>query len=92
MSYRCLRTDYDIKSVYSFEENLDHPFITTLDNLDLVKLLHIRNFWQRHLTNPDEATFYSSFAKLPERQRPKMRKNSLAGSSELGAFWLGYYC
>lgn len=44
MPYRCLRSDYDIEKVYSFGDNLDSPFIVTLQNVPLEKLLHIRNF------------------------------------------------
>ena len=95
MPYRCLRTDYDIKRVYSFGENLDHPLMQTVDDLPMGLILQIRNFWQRHLTNPDECSFYDSFSRLLSHRRPKLRKNVLSlGETDaaFGSHWLGYYC
>lgn len=67
MSYRCLRTDYDIGSVYSYGSTSNEPLVS-ITKLDLEKILHIRNFWQRHLTNPDEATF-SAHLRTSQRAR-----------------------
>ncbi|GAE00271.1 hypothetical protein ACLA_045390, partial [Paecilomyces variotii No. 5] len=90
LSYRCLRTDYDIASVYSYGRAPENPFVS-IENLDLRKLLHIRNFWQRHLVNPDEGSFYKSFASLREEQRPHPWKQPIERGNRHGSSWLGYY-
>ncbi|KAE8349028.1 hypothetical protein BDV28DRAFT_152269 [Aspergillus coremiiformis] len=89
MSVRCLRTDYDIAAVYSYQTEITRPLID-LNSLDLPKILHIRNFWLRHLLNADEATFYTSYAKLPASQRPQLRA-SINENVELNTSWLGYW-
>ncbi|PKX93200.1 uncharacterized protein P174DRAFT_391941 [Aspergillus novofumigatus IBT 16806] len=68
MAFYCLRNDYDIGTVYSFQVDVGEPLVN-IEKLDLEKILHIRNFWLRHLLNPNEATFYSSYTSLG--QRPK---------------------
>jgi hypothetical protein len=91
LSNCCLRTDYDIATAYSYDGPPETPFIST-EKLNLRKLLHIRNFWQRHLTNPDEGTFYTSFPSLCKERRPKPWEECICDDIKLGNFWLGYYC
>ncbi|KAJ6107956.1 hypothetical protein N7523_009279 [Penicillium sp. IBT 18751x] len=55
----CGRSGYDIGTVYSFQEDIDGPFIGH-KTVDLNKLLHIRSFWQNHLLNSHESTAFRS--------------------------------
>ncbi|CAP85341.1 Pc20g00120 [Penicillium rubens Wisconsin 54-1255] len=87
----CRRTDYDIKQVYSYADEVGKAFIDH-DNLDLAKLLDLRNFWQRHLLNASELTFQESFSELPADMTPKARKDIPTEASRLSPSWLGYYC
>ncbi|CAG8193587.1 unnamed protein product [Penicillium nalgiovense] len=87
----CRRTDYDIKRVYSYADEVGKAFIDH-DNLDLAKLLNLRNFWQRHLLNASELTFQESFSGLPADMKPKARKDIPTEASRLSPSWLGYYC
>ncbi|KAH2854177.1 hypothetical protein KXW36_002995 [Aspergillus fumigatus] len=66
MAVYCLRNDYDIGAVYSFQVDISEPLVN-VEKLDLGKILHIRNFWLRHLLNPNEATFCSSYTLLHQR-------------------------
>ncbi|KAJ5665628.1 uncharacterized protein N7477_008076 [Penicillium maclennaniae] len=69
----CGRSGYDIGTVYSFQEDIDAPFIRH-ETLDLNKLLHIRSFWQNHLLNSHESTTFSeAYSSLPEQHKPKAR-------------------
>ncbi|KAJ5810931.1 hypothetical protein N7447_010447 [Penicillium robsamsonii] len=86
----CRRTDYDIRQVYSYEERVGGAFIDH-DELDLAKLLNLRNFWQRHFLNASELTYQESFSGMPEELKPKTRKDNLAEISKLSPSWLGYY-
>ncbi|KAJ5502042.1 hypothetical protein N7463_004916 [Penicillium fimorum] len=86
----CRRTDYDIRQVYSYEERVGGAFIDH-DDLDLPKLLNLRNFWQRHFLNASELTYQESFSGLPEELKPKTRKDNPAEVSKLSPSWLGYY-
>ena len=90
MSVRCRRADYDIGTVYSY--GIEFGKLIDLAGLDLKKILHIRNFWLRHMMEPDEGSFYDSFAKLPEPHKPKGFEDILEKGSELRPTWLGYYC
>lgn len=92
MRVRCRRADYDVGAVYSYEADVVPEQLVSLVKLDLEKILHIRNFWLRHLMDSDEGTFYESFSSLPEWHRPKGRKRSPDQVSELSMYWLGYYC
>ncbi|CAL5874174.1 uncharacterized protein PFLUO_LOCUS8462 [Penicillium psychrofluorescens] len=89
MNFCCLRTDYDIGTVYACGDELKIPLIQP-DAPNLPNLLHIRNFWLRHLRNHCEGTFFESFAKLPDHLRPSARVFS-DGEFNLGTSWLGYY-
>lgn len=92
MSIRCRRGDYDVGKVYSYQTDISEPLVD-IKKPNLEAILHIRNFWLRHLMNPDEATFHSSFTKLPEGHRPKGRREvSLEEDSNIRAHWLGYNC
>ncbi|KAI3081450.1 hypothetical protein CBS147339_2768 [Penicillium roqueforti] len=86
----CRRTDYDIKQVYAYGEKLGKAYIDH-KKLDLVKLLNLRNFWQRHLLNTSEFTFQESFSALPAEMKPKTRKELPIEESKLSSSWLGYY-
>jgi hypothetical protein len=89
MAFYCLRNDYDIGAVYSFQVDIGEPLVN-IEKLDLEKILHIRNFWLRHLLNPNEATFYSSYTSLC--QRPKATRPRGDSKSSVSTHWLGYYC
>ncbi|KAL5000608.1 hypothetical protein BDV10DRAFT_192662 [Aspergillus recurvatus] len=55
--------------------------------------LCIRNFWVRHLLNPDEDTFYTSYMNLPNCQRPAVPEPLGSIYVEKRKFhlsWLGY--
>ncbi|KAI9924026.1 hypothetical protein ASPWEDRAFT_23360 [Aspergillus wentii DTO 134E9] len=82
MVFRCLRTDYDIRIVYSYHADIIESLVS-IEKLNMANILHIRNFWLRHFLNPDEATFCDSFTKLPECHRPKTRKNLAEKSTKL---------
>lgn len=95
LSFRSLRTDYDLRIVYACDSSITAPPITASDDgesIDLYQVLHIRNFWKRHLTNPDEDTFYRTYHNLPEILRPKTWEEGLGNRESLGICWLGYYC
>lgn len=89
MAFYCLRNDYDIGAVYSFQVDISESLVN-IEKLDLEKILHIRNFWLRHLLNPIEATFYSSYTSLC--QRPKATRCLADSKSCVSTYWLGYYC
>ncbi|PYI10375.1 MFS myo-inositol transporter [Aspergillus sclerotiicarbonarius CBS 121057] len=88
MSVRCLRTDYDIGAVYTYGVEIGRSVVHS-NKLDLEKILHIRNFWLRHLLNPAEATFCASYSILPSYHRP--RPWGEAAPLEANSPWLGYY-
>ncbi|KAL2830654.1 hypothetical protein BJY01DRAFT_254591 [Aspergillus pseudoustus] len=90
ISVRCLRADYDIGIVYPYFKSDPQPF-THGYAVSPVDALHIRNFWVRHLVNPDEATFYTSYMSLPEHHRPSAPKHLICCCKpELPTTWLGY--
>ncbi|OAX77430.1 hypothetical protein ACJ72_08271, partial [Emergomyces africanus] len=94
LSFRSLRTDYDLKVVYICDSTRPFRRITASDDeeeIDLYQLLHIRNFWKRHLTNPDEDTFYRSYRNMPEILRPKGWEEGFGNKTSFGNRWLGYY-
>jgi hypothetical protein len=91
MCVRCCRKDYDAGAVYSFESDIKKQLVDS-GKLDLEKMLHIRNFWLRHLLDPNEATYYASFHKLGENLRPTGQKPLLEESSKPSSYWLGYDC
>lgn len=91
MSVRCLRRDYNIGKVYSYQTDIKTPLVD-ITKLDLEHILHIRNFWLRHLMNPDEATFYDSFTSLPECHRPKGWRGFPGKGQAISEHWLGYSC
>lgn len=90
MPVRCLRTDYGIADVYSYQIEFTRPLIH-LKKLELPTILHIRNFWVRHLLSPNVATYCTSYAKLTVDQRPKVW-STIKENVELGANWVGYWC
>ncbi|KAL3456806.1 hypothetical protein BJX64DRAFT_31760 [Aspergillus heterothallicus] len=90
ISVRCLRADYDIGMVYPYFKLESQLFAFDYAVLP-VGALHIRNFWVRHLVNPDEATFYTSYMSLPEHHRPSAPKRlTCCCKPELPTTWLGY--
>ncbi|RMJ28318.1 hypothetical protein PHISP_00795 [Aspergillus sp. HF37] len=89
MCVRCCRKDYDAGAVYSFESDIKKQLVNS-GNLDLERMLHIRNFWLRHLLNPDEASYHDSFHKLGENLRPTGQKPLHEESSKPSSYWLGY--
>lgn len=90
MGYGALRTDYDMAIVYKY--GLPRSQIFAPGKVHLESLLHIRNFWKRHITNPDEATFYHTFKDLSPLRRPQAWSPNLSKNPDLGTQWLGYYC
>ncbi|EQL31904.1 hypothetical protein BDFG_05804 [Blastomyces dermatitidis ATCC 26199] len=94
-SFRSLRTDYDLNIVYRCDSSTpDIPIINASndeENIDLYQLLHIRNFWKRHLRNRDENTFHKSYHNMPKIMRPKAWEEGLGNKGSLGTCWLGYY-
>ncbi|KAJ5610033.1 hypothetical protein N7510_006752 [Penicillium lagena] len=76
--------------MYACGDEVKIPLIQP-DAPNLTNLLHMRNFWQRHLRNHCECTFFETFAKLPDHLRPSARVFSDEEFS-LGTSWLGYYC
>ncbi|KAK2802951.1 hypothetical protein FQN50_007196 [Emmonsiellopsis sp. PD_5] len=88
LEFRSLRTDYDLSVVYGFAA--PPPLISDGD-IDLFQLLHIRNFWKRHLTSPGEDTFYAVYSNILERQRPKACWGGNCDNGHIEPFWLGFY-
>ena len=87
----CLRTDYNIGAVYAYGSELNGPFVEH-EELDLEPFLHMRNFWQRHLLNMHEETFFESFSQLPMDLKPKLLRRHDVNSTGLSDSWIGYYC
>lgn len=77
--------------MYSYTKDPNGPLIEG-NKLDLRMLLDIRGFWQRHLLNSTEATFYDTFLRLAESLRPQFRKTDNSNHMSLSSSWLGYYC
>ncbi|KAJ5304661.1 uncharacterized protein N7443_004321 [Penicillium atrosanguineum] len=87
----CGRPGYDIGTVYSFQEDIDGPFIKH-ETLDLNKLLHIRSFWQNHLLNSQESTNFSEiYSNLPRNHKPKARNIDVANTSMICTSWFGLW-
>ncbi|EPS34098.1 hypothetical protein PDE_09060 [Penicillium oxalicum 114-2] len=86
----CTRSEYDPAVVYSLGDDLSTPFVEH-EKLDLARLLHIRGFWQRHMLNRAEQTFYETFIRLPETVRPQARKTFNDLEANIAICWLGYY-
>ncbi|KAJ5281381.1 hypothetical protein N7478_006753 [Penicillium angulare] len=87
----CYRDDYNIQIVYSVPEPISgKPFIDH-DIPYLAILLDFRNFWQRHLLNSTEGTFYESFSRLSKDLKPKARKTDGSHPMDLSKSWIGYY-
>lgn len=89
MSVQCLRTDYDVGVVYGYRAENSRPIVHE-NKIDLEKLLHIRNFWLRHLLCPTEATFHASYINLAPRYKPRSW-GELAPSDDESP-WMGYAC
>ncbi|GKZ24563.1 hypothetical protein AbraCBS73388_011390 [Aspergillus brasiliensis] len=87
MSVQCLRTDYDVGVVYGYKVETSRPIVHD-NKLDLEKLLHIRNFWLRHLLCPAEATFHASYTNLPPCYRLKSWSELAPLDDELP--WMGF--
>ncbi|KAJ5757879.1 uncharacterized protein N7511_006573 [Penicillium nucicola] len=86
----CHRDHYNLATIYSFDEQLNMPYIDKTQ-LNLDKLLQIRSFWQRHLLTESEFTYYETFAALPSHLKPGVRKADPKDGSNLSASWLGLY-
>ncbi|KAL4899158.1 hypothetical protein BDW74DRAFT_171722 [Aspergillus multicolor] len=56
MSVKCLRTDYDARIVYACPDT-ESGLVSKEFDLSTETALHIRNFWVRHLLNPEETCF-----------------------------------
>ncbi|RDW59377.1 uncharacterized protein DSM5745_11072 [Aspergillus mulundensis] len=69
MSVKCLRTDYDARIVYACPDT-ESGLVSDKFHLSTETALHIRNFWVRHLLNPEESIFYNSYLSLPDCHRP----------------------
>ncbi|KAJ6024440.1 hypothetical protein N7540_005237 [Penicillium herquei] len=86
----CEREDYDIDKVYSYTKEPNGPLIEG-NSLDLCMLLDMRSFWQRHMFNSTEKSFYGSFSRLAESLKPQFRKTDGSNPMSLSTSWLGYY-
>lgn len=95
MYVRCLRTDYDIGAVYALPDT-EKELIDVDFELSMDVALDIRNFWLRHLLNPDEGTFHISYMSLPKYHRPARPSpmGLILGEEKrkLPLSWLGYGC
>ncbi|KAF9891285.1 hypothetical protein FE257_004849 [Aspergillus nanangensis] len=94
MSVSCLRTGYDIGTVYSYQPGDNQtPNLSPPLSIDpgVRKITQIRNFWLRHLLNPNEASFYTSYMKLLPHLRPKPSTNLTRHYTAPAENWLGYY-
>lgn len=78
--------DYCLGDIYDWRQ------IVTRDAIDLRRALHIRNFWTRHLTVPQEYTYHQSYTELGVGKRPTAWTRRLGNLQPLGSLWLGYYC
>lgn len=86
-----LRIDYEIEDVYYFKMDISLPLIL-LSDPDLKRILYIRNFWQRHLINEKEDTFFDAYSTLPANQRPKPWDRPLEEQLKWRASWYGFQC
>jgi hypothetical protein len=60
--------------------------------LDLHSLLHIRNFWRRHFTAREDATYYNMAESLVRMGRtPQKWDRALQESLVLSMDWVGHY-
>lgn len=95
MHVRCLRTDYDIGAVYALPE-AENELIDVKFELSMDVAIDIRNFWLRHLLNPDEGTFHTAYMSLPKYHRPAppspMGRTLYDEKRKLPLSWLGYEC
>lgn len=85
----CLRSNYDIARVYSYDELYDEPLVKD-GKVRLETLLHIRNFWQRHLLSSREQSFITSYAS--SEPKPKEWSRPLDQIELPTGCWNGYYC
>ncbi|EED23658.1 conserved hypothetical protein [Talaromyces stipitatus ATCC 10500] len=65
----CLRSNYDITEVYSYHHEFHHSLIDENGMICFDTLLHIRNFWQRHLLSARENSYASSYGNVTRRPR-----------------------
>jgi hypothetical protein len=71
-------TDYGLAEVY------DRRHVVSNGVVDLCHLLHIRDFWRRHLTTQGEGTYHESYRQLGTDLRPRAWTRKLGGSAPLG--------
>ncbi|OJJ49623.1 hypothetical protein ASPZODRAFT_163714 [Penicilliopsis zonata CBS 506.65] len=88
MSIGCLRTDYDLDIIYSFHGQRAEFIQNGKVNLQI--LMHIRNFWHRHVLNHDENTFFYLFINLKEDRLPGLLKSLELKDLPLSPYWLGF--
>ena len=61
-------------------------------HLDLHSLLHIRNFWRRHFTAKEEATYYNMAETMVRMGRPPQKwDHALQEPLVLNTKWVGHY-
>ncbi|OKL58892.1 hypothetical protein UA08_05778 [Talaromyces atroroseus] len=84
----CLRSNYDIAQVYAYQDLIREPLVQ-MGDVKLETLLHIRNFWQRHLLSSREQTFVSSY--LDTEPKPKAWNRPLEQVEIPTGCWTGYY-
>ncbi|KAL4879807.1 hypothetical protein BJY04DRAFT_219887 [Aspergillus karnatakaensis] len=63
MAVHCLRIDYDIAGVYGLPST--EPLVNTSLGVATKVVMDIRNFWLRHLLDPNKGTFHTSYMSLP---------------------------
>lgn len=86
----CLRSNYDIAEVYSWGHETHEPLVED-GEIRLDTLLHIRNFWQRHLLSTREQSFATSYEEDVQR-KPREWLRPLEDPIPVMGYWYGYYC
>lgn len=102
------RDNFDAQRVYKFDQKFETLYHSRnrqlqehkpIDNpvlcLNLHDLLHIRNFWNRHLTSFDENTYVQMIQKLHRDGRGPQRWTSalkpFSNEVTLPSTWIGHY-
>jgi hypothetical protein len=95
LTYFLLKLDTSLPEApkgYSIAQVYDRRHVVSNGVVDLLHLLHIRDFWRRHLTSQTECTYHESYQQLGADLRPRAWTKKLGGSAPLGNLWLGYHC
>ncbi|EEP80802.1 predicted protein [Uncinocarpus reesii 1704] len=85
--FRALREDYDIAIAYGISSE-GRLSLFNGGHIDLEQLLHVRNFWKRHLTSSEEYSFRPSYKTAAQ---PKAWDVAFGERLEFATSWTGYY-